>query len=61
MDLTRYQKAMDLHSKGFNCCQSVLAAFSVRFRNMEKCIDFLTTLFEGPIIRNLLWENGNRG
>ena len=40
---------------------SVLAAFSVRFRNMEKCIDFLTTLFEGPVIRNLLWENGNRG
>ena len=30
MDLTRYQKAMDLHSKGFNCCQSVLAAFSDR-------------------------------
>ena len=40
---------------------SVLAAFSACFRNMEKCIDFLTTLFEGPVIRNLLWENGNRG
>lgn len=30
MDLTRYEKAMELHHKGFNCCQSVLAAFSDR-------------------------------
>ena len=27
MDLTRYEKAIELHHKGFNCCQSVLAAF----------------------------------
>ena len=28
MEFNRYEKAMDLHHKGFNCCQSVLAAFS---------------------------------
>lgn len=27
MDLTRCEKAIELHHKGFNCCQSVLAAF----------------------------------
>lgn len=30
MDMTRYEKAMELRSKGYNCCQSVLAAFSDR-------------------------------
>lgn len=27
MNTSRYEKAIELHHKGFNCCQSVLAAF----------------------------------
>ncbi|MDY3015349.1 MAG: C-GCAxxG-C-C family protein [Evtepia sp.] len=30
MTMTRYQKAADYHHKGFNCCQSILAAFTDR-------------------------------
>ena len=26
--MDRFEKANDYHKKGFNCCQSVLAAFS---------------------------------
>ena len=38
--MTRYEKAFDYHVRGFNCCQSVIAAFADEIGMTEQeCFD----------------------